>query len=146
MPLGKTNTRMLTGVEYDRWEGTYTTVNTNSATWATGGTGGGGLSGISYNRWAFTGSPPTSSFSISGANSEDSEAYRVTVDAVIQDSIKYTIDKDADTITFTQAPALSTSIVVIESYATASVGSGSSTGGSASPDDANLIIGLSLFL
>jgi hypothetical protein len=37
MPLGKTNTRMLTGDEFDRWEETYTTVSGNSASWASGG-------------------------------------------------------------------------------------------------------------
>ena len=36
MSLGKTNTRMLTGDEFDRWEETYTTVSSNSASWASG--------------------------------------------------------------------------------------------------------------
>lgn len=59
MPLGKTNTRMLTGTEYDRWNSTFTsfstqsannlavfsTVQTNSASWGAGG-GGGGESAI----------------------------------------------------------------------------------------------------
>jgi hypothetical protein len=96
---------------------TYTTVNTNSASWSAGGSGSGGLSGISYNRWAFTGSPPVSSFSLSGATSDTEEAYRVTVDFLLQDPLSYTVSNE--TITFTEAPPLSSSIVVIESYATA---------------------------
>lgn len=41
MSLGKTNTRMLTGAEFDRWENTYTTVQSSSASWAGGGGGTG---------------------------------------------------------------------------------------------------------
>lgn len=33
MSLGKSNTRMLDGVEFINWESTYTTVQTNSASW-----------------------------------------------------------------------------------------------------------------
>ena len=32
--LSKVNTRMLTGENFDRWESTYTTVSTNSSSWA----------------------------------------------------------------------------------------------------------------
>jgi hypothetical protein len=37
MSLGKSNTRMLDGVEFINWESTYTTVQNNSAVWGTGG-------------------------------------------------------------------------------------------------------------
>ena len=37
MSLGKANTRMLDGNEFINWESTYTTVQTNSASWGTGG-------------------------------------------------------------------------------------------------------------
>ena len=42
MALDKVNTRMLTGAEFDRWESTYTIVQSSSATWSAGGGGGGG--------------------------------------------------------------------------------------------------------
>lgn len=38
MSLDRVNTRMLTGAEFDRWENTYTTVNTGSANWIYQGT------------------------------------------------------------------------------------------------------------
>ena len=82
-----------------------------------GGTGGSGVNiagNIAYNRWQFTGSPPVSTFNITGATSDVEESYRVTIDAVIQDPANYTVA--ADVITFSQAPLLSSNIVIIETY------------------------------
>ena len=99
------------------WENTYTTVNTNSASWATGG-GDGGTGSLTYTRWQTTGSPPTSAFSIAGATSDTEEAYRVTVNAVLQDPATYTVDSTADTLTFSEAPPLSSDIIIIETHTT----------------------------
>jgi hypothetical protein len=129
------------------YSSTYTTVQTNSASWGTGGSpqslsfnesnaeltislgntislsalsggGSGGLSiqgNIAYNRWQFVGQPPISSFALTGSTQSDTEeAFRVTIDAVIQDSINYTIS--GDYITFSEVPPLSSNIVVIETY------------------------------
>ena len=41
MPINYANTNMLTGVEFNNWQSTYTTVQANSSTWDAGGGGGG---------------------------------------------------------------------------------------------------------
>ena len=79
--------------------------------------------GIDYNRWDFTGNGVLSAFSITGAISEPSEAYIVTVDAVLQDPEVYTINKSGATITFDSPPPLSSYIVVVEQYAYAAAAS-----------------------
>ena len=84
-----------------------------------GGNGGNGINiagNLAYNRWQFTGVPPVSTFNITGATSEIEESYRVTIDAVIQDPVNFIVT--ADTITFFQAPPLSSNIVIIEQYNT----------------------------
>ena len=93
-----------------------------------GGSGGSSVSiqgNLAYNRWQFIGSPPISSFQLTGGTFSDvEEAFRVTVDAVIQDPINYSIANDY--ITFSQAPLLSSNIIVIETYV--------------APDDTPLVI------
>ena len=84
--------------------------------------------GIEYNRWEFTGNDTLSAFSITGAISEPSEAYTVTIDATVQDPEVYTIDKDGDTIIFDSPPPLSSYIVVVEQYAYAAAAASSSSG------------------
>ena len=132
------------------WESTYTTVSTNSSSWgpqtlsfdeSTANltiTNGNTVSlsalssvnmGLFYNRWSFTGNGTLSSFSISGANTSVSEAFAVTIDAVIQDPISYTVDAAADTITFSGVPELSSVIVIVEQYLSAVDGSPGGSGG-----------------
>jgi hypothetical protein len=119
------------------WDDTYTTVNTNSASWGGGAlptditansanwqstyetvsslSGDWGLiSTATYNRWDFLGNPPTVVFSISGAESINPIAYLVTIDAVVQDTLTYTINTGTGTITFQTAPLSGSVIVVIE--------------------------------
>jgi hypothetical protein len=153
----------------------YNTVASNSATWGTGGGGGGGTSvlGIDYFRWQIIGLSSTAVYSIVGANSNTSEAYRVTINAAIQDPIEYTVDNTADTITFSSNPPENSDIIVIETipqsisvsalsadyyinkpfwnstYSTVQTNSstwGTGGGGSFTVEDANAIIGLSMFL
>jgi hypothetical protein len=95
------------------WQNTYTTVQDNSATWGAGG-GGGGVPLASYSRWYLTGASGTTVYSIPGATMIASEAYRVTINSIIQDPAVYTIDASADTITFASIPPLSSDIIVIE--------------------------------
>ena len=132
------------------WESTYTTVSTNSSSWgpqtlsfdeSTANltiTNGNTVSlsalssvnmGLFYNRWSFTGNGTLSSFSISGANASVSEAFTVTIDAVIQDPISYTVDAAADTITFSGVPELSSVIIIVEQYLSAVDGSSGGSGG-----------------
>ena len=89
----------------------YSTVQTNSSTWTGGGSQ---YVPASYTRWALTGASPTVAFSIPGATSSISAAYRVTVDYLLQDPNSYTIDNTADTITFSQAPPTGSEIIVLE--------------------------------
>ena len=105
-----TEVRALTG----NWQSTYSTVQANSSTWGTGGGGGGGLPLASYSRWQLVGAESTTVYSISGATMTAPEAYRVTINAIIQDPVIYTIDAVADTITFSSVPPLSSDIIVIE--------------------------------
>ena len=84
--------------------------------------------GIEYNRWDFTGNGTLSAFSITGAISEPSEAYTVTIDATVQDPEVYTIDKSGATITFNSPPPLSSYIVVVEQYAYAAAAASSPSG------------------
>jgi hypothetical protein len=111
------------------WQSTYTTVNANSATWGTGGggTGAGVISGASYTRWQLTGNPPISSFSIPGAVSNESGAYRVTIGSILQDPASYSVDATLDTITFGEAPSLSANIIVLETVISTTSGSSSNT-------------------
>jgi hypothetical protein len=76
----------------------------------------GGLSalGINYNRWQVVGLSSTAVYSITGANSSDSKAYRVTINAAIQDPVEYTVNGTADTITFSSNPPQNSDIIVIE--------------------------------
>lgn len=100
----------------------YTTVQTNSSSWT-----GGGATYVpaTYTRWAFVGSPPTSAFSIPGATSSETAAYRVTVDFLLQDPSSYTINNVSDVITFSEAPPLSSTIIVIEeTFSQVSAGDG----------------------
>ena len=167
MSINYANTNMLTGVEFNNWQNTYTTVQTNSSTWSSV------ISGATYTRWQLTGNPPISSFSISGATSNDANAYRVTVGSVLQDPASYTVTNFPGTITFSEAPELSSNIIVLESiigfgsngtvastvisnsanwqstYSTVQTNSstwGTGGGGSFTVEDANAIIGLSMFL
>lgn len=96
------------------------------------GTGGGGGGSaypvVSYSRWQVTGTTGLA-YSITGAQSSPSEAYRVTVNSVIQDTALYTIDASGDTISFLSAPPSGADIVIIET-AVSGISGTSSAGGS----------------
>jgi hypothetical protein len=99
---------------YERDGSTISASFTDNA--GTGGGGGGGTSilGIDYLRWQIVGLSSTGVYSITGANSNESEAYRVTINAAIQDPAEYTVNGTADTIAFSSNPPENSDIIVIE--------------------------------
>jgi hypothetical protein len=105
-----TGVRSLTG----NWQSTYTTVQTNSASW---GVGGGGMGSVPVIpdplRFNFTGNGTTTNFTVSGTNNSNNPLYiDVYVDNVKQiSSGVYSLSSEV--VKFTDPPKVDSSVVII---------------------------------
>lgn len=60
---------------------------------------------VSHGPWTMTGDGSDTTLTVTGATSDFSSDYEVTLDGVIQDADSYTVDSTGDVLTFATAPA-----------------------------------------